>query len=500
VSHRARSPGSRLGGRPRRAARARGAERRQIGFFQRADAGTLFLDEIGETPADVQPLLLRALETGQIQPLGGEPVEVDARLISATDADLEGRIEAGGFRAPLLYRLNGYEIVLPPLRRRRDDVGRLLFHFLRQELRAAGAEHCLAPPPPGGEPWMPAATVARLAAYDWPGNVRELRNAARQIVVAYRAAPHAGVGAQLERLLGSPETPPPPRPRSRKPAEIGEEEMIAALREHRWQVKAAARRLGISRPSLYLLMERSARIRKAADLGAGEIEACRERHGGDLAAAAARRALNELLERTPGQYTGLSLLAQLELTSGDLGRAVELYAELVRRSPGRIQQSNLGLAYFLSRRYEEAAASFAAAHEAAPSNPLIALNLADARLLSGEGAAEALYRRVLELYAADPASLDWQGLSTRAQAEARLGLGRQAVASIRDASRLAPDSPQAAYAAALVFLLVGEEASAVVEAERALDLGLEPRWFDLEWFGALREDRQLAARLTAAAR
>jgi len=273
-----------------------GAERRQVGFFQRADAGTLFLDEIGETPADVQPLLLRALETRQIQPLGGEPQEVDVRLIAATDADLEERIEAGGFRAPLLYRLNGYEIVLPPLRRRRDDLGRLLFHFLRQELRAAGAEHRLAPPPPGGEPWMPAAAVARLAAYDWPGNVRELRNAARQIVVGYRAANRAGLGPQLERLLGSPapETQgPPPRPRSRKPAEVGEEEMIAALREHRWQVKAAARRLGISRASLYLLMERSPRIRKAADLGRGEIEACRERHGGDLAAAAAELEVSE---------------------------------------------------------------------------------------------------------------------------------------------------------------------------------------------------------------
>ena len=245
------------------------------------------------------------------------------------------------------------------------------------------------------------------------------------------------------------------------------------------------------------LVRRAARRRPAwyALLGLANLEI---QHGD---AAAARRALSELLERAPGQYTGLSLLAQLELTSGDLGRAVELYAELVRRSPGPIQQSNLGLAYLLSRRYEEAAASFAAAYEAAPNNPLVALNLADARLLTGERAgAEALYRRVLELDDRNPESHDWQDLATRAQAEARLGLGRQAVASIRDASRLAPDSPHAAYCAALVFLLVGEEASAVVEAERALDLGLEPRWFDLEWFDALREDRLLADRLTEAAR
>lgn len=245
------------------------------------------------------------------------------------------------------------------------------------------------------------------------------------------------------------------------------------------------------------LMRRAARRRPAwyALLGLANLEI---RHG-DVAAA--RRTLNELLERAPGQYTALSLLAQLELTGGDLERAVELYSDLVRRSPGPIQQSNLGVAYLLSRRYDDAAASFAAAHEAAPGNPLIALNLADARLLAGERVlAEAMYRRTLELYARDPASLDWQGLTTRAQAEARLGLGRQAVASVREALRLAPDSPHAAYYAALVFLLVGEEASAAVEAERALDLGLEPRWFELEWFDVLREDRRLAERLTAAAR
>jgi len=284
-----------------------GAVRRQEGYFERAAGGTLFLDEVGEMPAEVQALLLRALETRQIQPVGGgEPREIDVRLIAATDADLEGRIGTGDFRAPLLYRLNGYEILLPPLRRRRDDVGRLFFHFLRQELRAAGAEHRLAPPPERDEPWMPAAVVARLAVHDWPGNVRELRNVAQQLVVAYRAAPRAALSSQVERLLagqrdtvpretvGENAAPPPsPRRRSRKPSEVDEDEMIAVLRAHRWQVKAAARELGISRASLYLLMDRSPRIRKAADLGADEIAAGRARHGDDLAAMAAELEVSE---------------------------------------------------------------------------------------------------------------------------------------------------------------------------------------------------------------
>ncbi|HYG61852.1 MAG TPA: sigma-54 factor interaction domain-containing protein, partial [Thermoanaerobaculia bacterium] len=101
-----------------------GADQKRLGFFARAHGGILFLDEIGETPAEVQPLLLRALESGEIQPVGGsEPQRVDVRLIAATDADLESAVAAGRFRAPLLHRLAGYDIRIPPLRERRDDFG-----------------------------------------------------------------------------------------------------------------------------------------------------------------------------------------------------------------------------------------------------------------------------------------------------------------------------------------------------------------------------------------
>ena len=285
-----------------------GAVRDQVGFFQRAHGGTLFLDEIGEAPAEVQVMLLRVLETGEIQRVGGQDVQrVDVRLIAATDADLEDAIEEGKFRAPLLHRLAGYEIYVPPLRERRDDFGRLLFHFLREELRAAGEEHRLLPPEPDGHPWMPASVVARLARHDWPGNIRQLRNAVRQIVIGSRSFDTVQIGPQVERLLreAAPPIPPgeatlestfqvPPPPRRkpaaeyRIPSEVTEAEALEALRANRWEVKQAAEQLGISRPSLYVLMERFGSIRKASDLERDEILATREECGGNLDAMVAR--------------------------------------------------------------------------------------------------------------------------------------------------------------------------------------------------------------------
>ena len=271
-----------------------GAVQRQPGYFARADGGTLFLDEIGDIPLEVQSLLLRVLETHEIQPVGGGlPQPVDVRVIVATDSDLEARIAAGEFRSPLLHRLGGCELLLPPLRRRREDVGRLLLHFLREELRAVGREDLLGQRPPGEPPWLDAPLVARLAASEWPGNVRQLRGVARQLVVAHRDHAQAGVTPQIERLLAGTDPPPPipaaKRPPSRayrKPSTVGESELLAALAAHRFELKAAARALGISRPALYLLIERCPSIRKAGDLERREVERALAGAAGDLDAAA----------------------------------------------------------------------------------------------------------------------------------------------------------------------------------------------------------------------
>jgi len=276
-----------------------GADRKREGWFSRADGGTLFLDEVGETPLEVQALLLRTLESGEIQPVGGDAVtRVDVRLIAATDAELEAAVAAGRFRAPLLHRLGGYEIFVPPLSSRRDDVGRLLLHFLRHELEAVGQGARLAPRRPEERPWLPAATVARLAAHDWPGNVRQLQNVARRIVVAGRDADEVPKGDWIERLLTesvSPQTPvppdagprdtPPPRAERkvyRRPEEIADEEILATLRANRFRLQPTAAQLGIARTSLYDRIENSPLFHKAADLSRQEIEQCSERCHGDL--------------------------------------------------------------------------------------------------------------------------------------------------------------------------------------------------------------------------
>jgi two-component system, NtrC family, nitrogen regulation response regulator GlnG len=277
------------------------------GWFGRADGGTLFLDEIGEAPPEVQVMLLRALETGEIVAVGSQVARrVDVRVVSATDTDLEAAVRRGAFRAPLLHRLAGLSIRLPPLRRRREDLGRLLIHFLAIELAALGAE--IAGCHAGGEPWLPASLMARLARSDWPGNVRQLRNVARQLAVDGRGRTSLRPGPWLDDLLpgaaGPAEHPPvedpagsPPEPpavrRLRKPAEIPEDELLAALRASRWNLKAAAAALGIARTSLYILLEQSPRVRAAADVPPEEIRAAFARCGGDVAETAAALEVSE---------------------------------------------------------------------------------------------------------------------------------------------------------------------------------------------------------------
>jgi len=152
-----------------------GANEKHIGKFEEANGGTLFLDEVGELPLDVQVKLLRAIQEGEIDPVGArKSVKVDFRLISATNRDLAAEVKAGNFREDLYYRLNVFPLWIPPLRDRKEDIPNLAKHFT---IRFAAEEN--RPNIRGIEP----AAINLLCHYDWPGNIRQLENAVFRAVV-----------------------------------------------------------------------------------------------------------------------------------------------------------------------------------------------------------------------------------------------------------------------------------------------------------------------------
>lgn len=185
-----------------------GAVRERPGKFRHADGGTLFLDEIGEIPISLQPKLLRALQERIVDVVGGDTsVEVDVRVIAATNQDLRERIREGRFREDLYYRLNVVELHVPPLRERPEDIPLLVEYFIR-ELDA------------GKDIVIPPGVMEELRARPWPGNVRELRNACERIVIlrhgreaSIEDLPPALTGGREEKTaldIMGPEWPPLP--------------------------------------------------------------------------------------------------------------------------------------------------------------------------------------------------------------------------------------------------------------------------------------------------
>jgi DNA-binding NtrC family response regulator len=141
-----------------------GATKSKAGLFQAADGGTIFLDEIGELPQEMQAKLLRVLQEKEVRPVGSnEKVNIDVRVIAATNRDLEAAYRAGTFRKDLYFRLNVVTVHLPPLRERRSDIPVLVHHFLDRYAKGSHIQ-------------VTAAAMKSLLHYDWPGNVRELEN------------------------------------------------------------------------------------------------------------------------------------------------------------------------------------------------------------------------------------------------------------------------------------------------------------------------------------
>jgi DNA-binding NtrC family response regulator len=217
-----------------------GAQRAREGKFEAADGGTLFLDEIGTLPPAGQVKLLRVLETGRFQRLGGNRErQVKVRVVSATNADLPALIREGAFREDLFYRLNAVELRLPPLAERSDDILPLARHFL----------------PPGKQ--FDDAAARALRAHPWPGNVRELRN------VVQRAALLAQGDTIVAADLGLPAAPAA-SPAQEEPDRAAIE---AALARSNGVVAQAAADLGLSRQALYRRLDRLGMERPGAGRG-----------------------------------------------------------------------------------------------------------------------------------------------------------------------------------------------------------------------------------------
>jgi two-component system nitrogen regulation response regulator NtrX len=151
-----------------------GAEHDKVGKFQKADGGTLFLDEVGDMSLKTQSKVLRTLDEQRFTPVGGdEPVTVDARVIAATNKDLDDEISKGNFREDLFYRLNVVPFHVPPLRERHEDIPQLAVHFLK-EFSAAYSRRARE---------LTDDAIDTLMRYSWPGNVRELRNVIERVVI-----------------------------------------------------------------------------------------------------------------------------------------------------------------------------------------------------------------------------------------------------------------------------------------------------------------------------
>jgi PAS domain S-box-containing protein len=224
-----------------------GATQRRDGRFALADTGTIFLDEIGELPLELQGKLLRVLQEGEFEPVGGSKTKrIDVRVLAATNRELEKCVEAGTFREDLYYRLNVFPLRLPPLRERGDDVVLIAENLIEKLARRMGKQP---------EPLSPAAADA-LKAYLWPGNVRELRNVIERALITSREGrlrfdhvlPGAVPQATNATTLGSMGSLPAVMDETRL-RHIERANMIAALEQTGWRVggdNGAAKLIGIS--------------------------------------------------------------------------------------------------------------------------------------------------------------------------------------------------------------------------------------------------------------
>jgi transcriptional regulator with GAF, ATPase, and Fis domain len=245
-----------------------GALARKAGRFELADGGTLFLDEIGELALDLQAKLLRVLQDGEFERLGGTRTQkVDVRIVAATNRSLADEAAAGRFRADLYYRLNVFPVALPPLRERRADIAALAAHFVRR-FGAKYGKHIDA---------MSEGQLAVLESYRWPGNVRELQHVIERAVILSQGTQLA-LGDWFRDAAAAAVPMSPPTPTTPTTAEAGRADsspltleeaerlhILRVLEETGWRVSGksgAAERLGLKPTTLESRMKRLAINRK----------------------------------------------------------------------------------------------------------------------------------------------------------------------------------------------------------------------------------------------
>jgi formate hydrogenlyase transcriptional activator len=220
-----------------------GAVTQRIGRFELANRGTIFLDEIGETPLELQPKLLRVLQEREFERLGNSrTLRTDARLVAATNVNLQEMVDAKRFRADLFYRLNVFPIEIPPLRERPEDIPVLVTHFARdcaRRMRRAITR-------------IPSATMDALLRYSWPGNIRELQNLVERAVILSSGDV---LQVPLSEITGASKTSA-----SQQTLEEAERaHIVATLKKTRWVLsgpRGAADRLGIKRSTLQFRMKK----------------------------------------------------------------------------------------------------------------------------------------------------------------------------------------------------------------------------------------------------
>lgn len=244
-----------------------GAAGRHLGKFEQADKGTIFLDEIGDMPLAMQAKLLRVLEEGEVERIGGDkPVSVNVRVVVATHRDLEARVREEKFRQDLYHRVYVFPLVLPPLRERREDIPALAAHFAAQ----VSAQNGWKPIPFSTE------AMAALQSYMWPGNVRELRNMVERLMLlasdgevdfatVEMALPKSGSGGVAASMSSSS------GPLAERVDAFERETILAELKRSHSNVSLAAKSLGLERSHLY---------KKAEHLGI-DLRAIRREQGSE---------------------------------------------------------------------------------------------------------------------------------------------------------------------------------------------------------------------------